>query len=306
MLLLTAALAHFPTSGPINPALGVMGFPDCRRAHPDLPLDAEAAEVDLICPQRGTPGAIKLAAVGDSITAGVHSSGGNHTYPAQLQLLLDQGQGEGTYAVTNLGACGSMLLRNSSSPYWARPQYTALIAGKWDIVVIMLGTNDAHNDCGAPGSRPGCSSNWSKDCGGVLGNASLDDCRFAADFAALVAVVKTLGTTPAGPQVFVMIPPPLMSANSGWPNFQPVINSLFPKLIPLMKEATAGVQGPIDIFGGMGGVPDWRAKFPPSCTLTSSWQPCKLFCDQQSCDYCHPNDVGYSHLARLVYEGLGF
>ena len=130
------------------------------------------------------------AAVGDSITAGVHSSGGNHTYPAQLQLLLDQGQGEGTYAVTNLGACGSMLLRNSSSPYWARPQYTALLAGKWDIVVIMLGTNDAHNDCGAPASRPGCSSNWSKDCGGVLGNASLDDCRFAADFAALVAVVS--------------------------------------------------------------------------------------------------------------------
>ena len=45
-----------------------------------------------------------------SITAGVHSSGGNHTYPGQLQIMLDI-QYPGKYKVTNLGACGSTMLK---------------------------------------------------------------------------------------------------------------------------------------------------------------------------------------------------
>ena len=32
---------------------------------------------------------------------------------------------------------------------------------------------------------------------------------------AQVELVKTLGTTPAGPKVYVMTPPPLMSTNAG-------------------------------------------------------------------------------------------
>ena len=58
---------------------------------------------------------IKVACVGDSITAGAHSSGGNHTYPAQLQMLLGDG-----YVVTNLGACGSTMTKHGDSPYWQR------------------------------------------------------------------------------------------------------------------------------------------------------------------------------------------
>lgn len=100
---------------PINTALGVPGFPDCVRAHPELSLGVDAAAMDLVCRQRGSPGAIKVGCVGDSITAGVHSSGGIHPFPAQLQIMLDQAHGKGTYAVTNLGACGSMMLKNSSS-----------------------------------------------------------------------------------------------------------------------------------------------------------------------------------------------
>lgn len=67
--------------------------------------------------------------------------------------MFDQRHGAGAYSVTNLGACGSMMLKNSSSPYWQRPQYRGLIDGKWDIVVVMLGTNDAHNGCDAPAAR---------------------------------------------------------------------------------------------------------------------------------------------------------
>ena len=298
--------AHGIADMPVNPVLGVPGFPDCERAHPELQLSIEDAAQDLICHQKGDASAIKIGCVGDSITAGVHSSGGIHPYPAQLQLMLDASEGKGKYAVTNMGACGSMMLKNSSSPFWLRPQFKTLIANKWDIVTIMLGTNDAHNDCNEPGSRKGCTSDWNKDCGGP-NNTSLNNCTFADDFASMVNLIKTLGTTPAGPKIYVMVPPPLMAANNGWPTMQTTINTLFPKLIPLMQAATKGVQSPpIDVYTGMGGTPDWKGKFPASCALNSPWGPCAWWCDHQSCDQCHPDDNGYTHLAKIVYSGLGF
>lgn len=51
-----------------------------------------------------------LVGIGDSITAGVHSEGGNMTYPAQLQTMLDT-KYPGKYKVTNLGACGSTMMK---------------------------------------------------------------------------------------------------------------------------------------------------------------------------------------------------
>ena len=70
------------------------------------------------------------------ITAGVHSTGGNHTYPFQLQIALDREYGWGEYSVTNLGACGSTMLKGADSPFWKRPQYQTLINNTWDIVTI--------------------------------------------------------------------------------------------------------------------------------------------------------------------------
>jgi lysophospholipase L1-like esterase len=105
--------------------------------------------MQLECFQRGagTP-AVKIGCVGDSITAGVHSSNrGTMAYPPQLQRLIDGKYGRGKYAVTNLGACGSTVLKKTASrgqPYWERPQYKTLVSNKWDVIVIMLGTNDAN------------------------------------------------------------------------------------------------------------------------------------------------------------------
>jgi hypothetical protein len=42
------------------------------------------------------------------------------------------------YKVTNLGACGSTMMKGADSPYWKRPQYKALTAAKWDIIIIMV------------------------------------------------------------------------------------------------------------------------------------------------------------------------
>ena len=112
---------------PVNQDLGVSGFPDCVRRNPGLALNMEEAGMDLVCAaKQSAPSAVKIATIGDSITAGVHSSGGNHTYPAQLQIMLDSKYGWGKYSVTNLGACGSTMMKGADSPYWKRsgPQLT--------------------------------------------------------------------------------------------------------------------------------------------------------------------------------------
>ena len=57
----------------------------------------------------------------------------------------------------------------------------------------------------------------------------------------------------------------------------------------------------------MGGVPNWQATFPVSCSLESAktYKPCAWWCDTQSCDQCHPDDNGYVQLATTVKAGLG-
>jgi len=72
----------------VNPELGTHGFPDCYQPGP-VTDDLEAMQHSMVCKQRGTADQILIGAIGDSITAGACSSGGNHTYPAQLQIMLD-------------------------------------------------------------------------------------------------------------------------------------------------------------------------------------------------------------------------
>jgi len=80
VLLALASLAAAHDMGlPVNPALGVPGFPDCRNPRVEAGevmtslLEADAA---LVCGQRAAPNdAIRVGTIGDSITAGVHSSG---------------------------------------------------------------------------------------------------------------------------------------------------------------------------------------------------------------------------------------
>eukprot|EP00658_Telonema_sp_P-2_P077517 TRINITY_DN702_c0_g1_i3.p1 TRINITY_DN702_c0_g1~~TRINITY_DN702_c0_g1_i3.p1 ORF type:complete len:307 (+),score=61.87 TRINITY_DN702_c0_g1_i3:209-1129(+) len=295
--LLAVAMAH-DHGLPINPELGVPGFPDCVRQHPDRSMNVSSAAEDLVCSQHHVAAdVIKIGMIGDSITAGVHSSGGNHTYPAQMQLMLDAQYGPGKYSVTNLGACGSTMLKKGDSPFWKRPQFAALNAGKWDIITIMLGTNDAKD----PGSHG--PNNWQHDCGGAE-HPTVEGCSFAQDYASMIALVNTLGTTPAGPKVYVMTPPPLMALNAYGMN-QTVINSVFPKLVPLIAQSSPGVHGPIDVFGAMGGVSNWETMYPPSCAIGSAWPQCGYYCDAQSCDQCHPDDNGYAALAKAVKAGLG-
>ena len=171
-----------------------------------------------------TSGVLQIAAVGDSITAGAHSTGGNHTWPGQLQIMLDA-KAPGKYCVTNLGESGSTMQQApyGDSPYWQRASFSKLTEHRWDYVVIMLGTNDAKDACGTPAGccnakiKPPLNSccnwphagqtNWTQDCSDMK-------CPFVEDYAKFVALVKTLGTSAAGPKIWLAAPPPLMNGGS--------------------------------------------------------------------------------------------
>lgn len=292
---------------PVNPDLGVPGFPHCVRSRPNLNLTIEDAAMDLSCSQQSAPAsALRVACVGDSITAGVMSSGGDHPYPQQLQLLLDVAHGKGNYSVTNLGACGSTMLKHGNSPFWKRPQYDALTQNKWDVVTIMLGTNDAKD----PGSHG--PNNWQHDCGGTA-NPVLDNCSFASDYHDMIELVKTLGTAPGvAPKIYVLIPPPLMQTDAYGMN-ETVINSVFPKLLPKIAAAHPAVTGVVDMFVPMGGEAQWATDplWPDSCEVDAAggttWPACGWFCDTKAnrCDQCHPSDAGYAHMANVLKSGLG-
>ena len=107
------------------------GFPDCT-----LGVDAHT----YTCAQRPATedNQTLVACVGDSITAGYRASSSAHSYPSVLASLLGEG-----YKVTNLGEGGATVQVGADSPYWLRAGFRALSAAKWDVIILMLGTNDA-------------------------------------------------------------------------------------------------------------------------------------------------------------------
>lgn len=77
---------------------------------------------------------IKVACVGDSITEMTK-------YTADLQAMLGS-----NFTVGNFGVSGSTVSLSTYKPYMDQPQFQAASKFEPDVVVIMLGTNDAHDD----------------------------------------------------------------------------------------------------------------------------------------------------------------
>ncbi len=182
--------------------------------------------VAVVCLVLGARGAahaavIRVACVGDSITAGAGASNPATTsYPAVLGGLLGSG-----YTVGNFGHSGTTMLHQGDFPYINVAEYPNSDAFAPDIVVIMLGTNDSK------------SQNWQyKD-------------QFAADDLALIRHYQAL---PSHPLVFSCTDCPVYSTGN-YGITEPIVHG---EVIPLILSTAASAPVPvIDIYAAMSGIP---------------------------------------------------
>ena len=112
----------------------------------------------------------RVACIGDSITE-------LSTYPHHLQTMLGT-----NYLVKEFGVTGSTVLTNSVTPYIDQEEFQTAKEFLPNIVVILLGTNDAREDH----------------------YQSIDN--FVADYEQLVREVQALESKP---KIFLVKPPPI-------------------------------------------------------------------------------------------------
>lgn len=144
--------------------------------------------------------AVKVACIGNSITAGGYGWLDGTTYPRQLQQLLGPG-----YQVQNDGVPGTTVCRNGDYPYWEYGQLPQVFALNPDIVTIKLGTND-----GKP-QNWACQSEFARDLG---------------------ALIDTLRTLPSRPRIFLVLPAPVFPP--GCCSIDP--GTLNQEIVPLVRQ----------------------------------------------------------------------
>lgn len=149
---------------------------------------------------------IKVACVGDSITWGAGTKDpATQSYPAQLQSLLGSG-----YHVGNFGKPWAALTKTADVPYWTLPEFRSAKEFLPQIVLIMLGTNDARTD------------NWAK-------GANL----FVPQYKELIRVFRDL---PSHPKVFLCLPPPSDAERD---------QNVSTRIIPLTEQVGREAEAPV-------------------------------------------------------------
>jgi lysophospholipase L1-like esterase len=141
---------------------------------------------------------IRVACVGDSITEIT-------TYPTDLQELLGS-----NYYVREFGVAGTTVLADTYHPYISQHRFQAAKEFMPDIVVILLGTNDARVD------------NYKS-----IAN-------FTADYKQLVSEVQALASKP---RIFLVKPPPLFE------------NDLYLRNDNLLEGVIPGIEQVADELG---------------------------------------------------------
>jgi acyl-CoA thioesterase I len=167
---------------------------------------------------------VRVACVGDSITAGAGIRDRSMHYPSQLGRMLGSG-----YEVKNFGNSGSTMLKKGNKPYWKQRSWTATLKYNPNIVVIKLGTND---------SKP---RNWKFKS------------EFAADYKDMIDQLQKL---PAKPKIFICKPVPAFPG--AWGITDKVIRE---EVIPLTLQVAKEKKLPvIDLYKALTGkkelVPD--------------------------------------------------
>eukprot|EP00930_Biecheleria_cincta_P014389 TRINITY_DN12396_c0_g1_i1.p1 TRINITY_DN12396_c0_g1~~TRINITY_DN12396_c0_g1_i1.p1 ORF type:complete len:319 (+),score=50.97 TRINITY_DN12396_c0_g1_i1:53-958(+) len=205
---------------------------------------------------------IRIACLGDGITSGKLASGdrrNNGSYPSQLQLLLGS-----AYEVTNYAVDGVGVLKRGYRPIW--DHILAASEAQPDVVVVMLGTNDAINT-GSP---------WPSR-------------EFTSDYISLIRVFQNLSSNP---EVLVVQPPPCYQDGVYGGHNQTIINKLLPSILPQIARSS-GLRPPIDIFGS------FMAHCPQLVVST-----CDLMGGVFHNDALHPNDEGYRLIAMSLATAI--
>ena len=152
---------------------------------------------------------IRVACVGDSITEG---SG----YPHDLQLMLGS-----DYFVGNFGVSGSTVSQNSIRPYLDQTAFQQAKDFTPDIVVIMLGTNDANPEITQSGDT------------------------FDSDYLELINSFQQLD----GQQlIWVVESPPIFSTTSSWNNTY-LTCTVIPQIDDLADQMNLPIIDMYDTFG---------------------------------------------------------
>jgi len=166
----------------------------------------------LVSPVVVSAQAAKVACVGDSITA----------LPSSWCGTLSTKLGSG-YMVKNFGLSGTNLAKGVSQPYWSSTQYTPSHTFAPNIVVIMLGTNDAFT------------RSWSSAKG-----------HFVADYEELLDTYTSLDSKP---KPYIIIPTPIGTSPFGHDG-----SLLATEVVPMVKEVAMKKMVPtIDAFALFGG-----------------------------------------------------
>lgn len=147
-------------------------------------------------------GAIKVAAVGDSLTYGYGLD--NRLQDAYPCILADKLGSH--YQVSNYGLSGRSLQSTSDFPYLAEENAQFSLKSEADIVIIMIGSNDSR----AP--------YWNRE-------------RFSSEYRQLVERYMNL---PSQPDVYVVVPPYVPTSRFGLNNT--IIKEELQELIPAIAN----------------------------------------------------------------------
>jgi alpha-L-fucosidase 2 len=147
-----------------------------------LALSGITAFLILATGNRKTPAEkIRVACVGDSITEGTDWS--LYAYPTDLAMLLGS-----NYTVDNFGVGGTTVSLSSETPYMNTTAFQNATKFQPNIVIIMLGTNDAQPDL------------------------ERYNTTFVDDYMKLVVAFQALTSKP---KIWIVLPPPLFGNKSG-------------------------------------------------------------------------------------------
>ena len=176
------------------------------------------------------------------------------------------------FRVTNYGVGGTTLLKKADRPYWNTSAFAKASTSNAQIVVIMLGTNDAKR------------WQWPKLHG-----------EYEGDYRALIEVFTGM---PSKPAVHIMSPPPLYR-DGVYGMLQSAINSDLQTLVPKIAKDN-NLDAPVDLFALFEG--ECPIKYgTPGIASNATDVPCDWI-GAGGKDGCHPNNEGYGRLAELVWQ----